>query len=335
MKKGDLYKSQEFIDYLINERTIGADSAQSYENYVRGMIKHFNIGDTFNQDVARGEWSLLHLNNILERLCIKSADSKSINHWKTGLRAYIKFIDHLNIDQMDDVTFTDNEEPIQIEIESEYYFSKSDLEEIFNFRITTQERLSGDLIFPIRLIKKLFYKSSKEDREYFDNWLFNVVGNIELKTSDKTFKFKDINGISIVNNKDNKDNKDTVNYVNYKSSNLPLCSMTAEGTIVNMKCNTLKSIVIDHIKPMKLVLLENASRLNGLKELTDEIKPHISSLTGKEAIKAAAARGRVILPALLSDHTIIEKLKNDLTLIGSMPIQLMDSKENSKKRAIY
>ena len=332
MKKGDLYKSQEFIDYLIKERTIGADSAQSYENYVRGMIKYFNLGDTFNQDVARGEWSLSYLNNLHEKLCRKSVDSKSINHWKTGLSAYAKFIDHLNMDQLDDVTFTDNEEPIQIEIESEYYFSKSDLEGNFNFRITTQERLSGDLIFPIRLIKQLFYKSSKEDREYFDNWLFNVVANIELKTSNKTFKLKDINGISIVNSKEN---KDTVNYINYKDSNLPLCSMTAEGTIVNMKCNTLKGIVIDHIKPMKLVLLENASRLSGLKELTDKIKPHISSLTGKEAIKAAAARGRVILPALLSDHTIIEKLKNDLTLIGSMPIQLMDSKENSKKRAKY
>lgn len=332
MKKGDLYKSQEFIDYLINERMIIADSAQSYEVYVRGIIKYFNLDDTFNQDAARGEWSLLHLNNLYERLCSKSVDSKSASNWKTGLSAYIKFIDHLNMDQTDDVTFTDNEEPIQIEIESEYYFSKDDLEKNFNLRITTQERLSGDLIFPIRLIKKLFYKSSKEDREYFDNWLFNVVENIELKTSNKTLKFKDIDGISIVNSKDN---KGAVNYVNYKGSNLPLCSMTAEGTIVNMECNTLKGIVIDHTKPMKLVLLENASRLNGLKELTDKIKPHISSLTGKEQAKAAAARGRVILPALLSDHTIIEKLKNDLTLIGSMPIQLMDSKENSKKSARY
>ncbi|MDR1097193.1 MAG: hypothetical protein LBL57_03575 [Tannerella sp.] len=212
---------------------------------------------------------------------------------------------------------------------TECYFSKTDLYEIFSHRLYTQNRPHHKISFPIRAIKSLLYKKSKEDRIFIDEWIKKQIDETIVITKEKEFKFRDIKALSI---------DDGVVKVYAEGEVFELYSRTWDGTgkfeMKNIK--SLGQIVLDHITSKRTLLNDLSSedgdekdnKLPVLCGMTERIYRNINITNEKAYIQ----RISVLLKYSAFERVDIPALKKELELIGSqIHLQLMESKENAKK----
>jgi len=354
---------KEFISYLINEEDYSIGSANSYASYVSSAHKHiirlylkkdfFGSIDIFYKDNFRDE--LEDLFDISINLTLKFSDITIKNKYCAGLREYKYFLLDIFDNPYDNEVYIpeylkkqiaiedvilakEDKDIIQFrrEIEEEYKtkfeIDKESLISNFRFRMITQDRLYGDVYFPIRLIKKIFYKN--DAKQIFDKFISDQIENIKIYNSSNNsfYLLKNIESLLI------------------DESNQVKCSISAklddfslignvftelgeEGKFDLFKANSLRDVAIDHIFPMKDILLLHKKELTGLSKLTSILKEKGLVKSGKEAVKQLAFIGNQIIDDQVLDYNDMQLLTNDLLFLGNkLHLQLMSSKENLQKK---
>ncbi|GEM_PF-1064982 len=348
------YLRKEFISYLINEENFTVGSANSYASYVSSaqkqiLNKHQEV-DFFKSIETLYKADLcIELEDFLDisiNLVRKFTDTVNKNKYSAGLTEYKYFlIDKFEIPNESE-QFTNKNPPVtianeviekirkEIENESETVFEidKNSLIANFRFRMITQDRLYGDVYFPIRLLKKIFYKD-KENKVIFDEFILNQIENIKIFNSKNKGSYsilKSIDSLSI----------DTNNQVQCGIVAGDIClqgliytELGDEGTYELFTAKKLREIAIDHIVPMKDLLNEYKNQLTGLLNLTNILKERGLIKSGKDSIKQLAVIGNQLFDEEILTDNDINLLKIDLKFLGSkIHLQLMSSKENLKKK---
>ncbi|MBC5833505.1 hypothetical protein G6N05_01265 [Flavobacterium sp. F372] len=364
----NFFLRKEFINYLINEESFTVGSAKSYASYVSSAIKN-TLNDNLKIDFfGKIEEHFINSNNSDEiedllNLCISIIHKKTINEnkskYKSGLSEYKSFLISLKFDidlcsiytssevfsklnliektecidlkinlgenNSDDLglvirEITDENEFIDFEIDKVSLISN------FKMRMITQDRLYGDVYFPIRFLKKIFYQKN-ENKVFFDKFILNQIEEIKIFTSNsgEFILLKNIEGISIKKDKvyvETLENKHRLVYT----------ELAIENQYDILSVPTLRKIAIDHVVPMKSLLLDFKDKLNGLYNLTELLKSKGITKSGKESIKQLAKIGNEIIDSDLLLDDEINLIKEDFTFLkDKLELQLMCAKSNLEK----
>jgi len=326
------YLRKEFVLWLVNENGFTLGSAKSYSSYVSSANRLLQE-DFFNLIKTSIENKEYIVTNDLIDECIVAIntslqDKANKSKLKNGLIKYKEFL-------LEDKELFEDEETIippkktitkktKVNKAKSDVFYKDDLIKNFQFRITTQDRIYGNVFFPISFLKKLFYYN--DERDFFDKWTKNQIENIKLHISnDKYVLLKKVEKLEFENNKV---------YISYGSKKDELLSEVIDSDIkMPIERNSLRNVVIDHIVPMKKILSSN--RFEGLSFITDKIRSceHFSKkLSGKDLLKNVKEVGNRLLEEDLFLVDKLEYLKKDLELIsGRENLQLMDAIQNLNK----
>lgn len=195
----------------------------------------------------------------------------------------------------------------------------------FKFRMITQDRFYGEIFFPISYIKTLLYRNGQ--KKYFDKWIDDQLDFIDILCEKDKNKLKDISELKFIVSKENSEVSITVNK-QIKIVYTPNALGTQQFPLSSI---SLKRISIDHINPMKKILLENVKSLPQLGIITSQLKKIANHHATAKGYKAA---GTTLLNRSQQNNIDIDLLMIELDLIKSYTkLQLMDKLENLKKSA--
>ncbi|MCB9425895.1 MAG: hypothetical protein H6584_02530 [Flavobacteriales bacterium] len=329
---------EEFNEWLCENFTEG--SSKSYISYVNSSLKLIskktpkdNVVKMINEYVSNKE--ILFVEYLLDNCisyAIKYSDDSVKSKYKNGLLQYKFFLieklsDNELIDTSASEIISENQEPKGIRlIDEDLIFDNETLRKNFTFRLLTQDRIYGDVYFPISFIKKLFYQS-KGNKEYFNLWVENQIDNIKLYTENsEIINFNKIQSLNI----------SIANEVSFNSDNKSFVLYTENGyssDLEPLKTDALRNIVIDHVKPMKEILLEYKTNFKSLNKLTEKINStKLLKGSGKELLKNMKKAGNLLIEKKVISLEDVEDLKKDLEFLTThIDLKLMCSKENLKK----
>lgn len=218
-------------------------------------------------------------------------------------------------------------------------FKLEDIKKNFSFRLITQNRLGGkqNIIFPISLLKILFYNSERDTyiprqqnknskgKKEFDEMIDKMIDNIYLPVENDYVQVKDITEMKISEECD----------VFVKVKELGYLQLYTRNENLNkrepMKAKNLNDFHIDHQPLISEHLEHNVDKYNGLRELTKII----NQIKGKKKLNTSNCR-TIFSKALITKFDpikeLIPKLKIDLNDISNMRLEIMYSKYNLKKK---
>lgn len=353
-----MFQREEFKQWLINFNNLPVKSADSYVSYVAGVNNQFIIeGDSMCDLVEKFytedkplmiDATISNVHNQLYRsdICKITGKAKgTVENWRTGLLTYKEFFSTITNEVEEDETINDFlEEELKVDVlcsEAKpelaelvekankietitYLYTANQLMANFTFRMITQDRFYGELFFPISYLKRFFYLNGQD--KYFDKWISDQISDIDILCANETHKLKDISELKLeVSNE-----KSEVSITVKNSEKIVYSPSAFSKELFPLSTGSLKRIAIDHIHPMKKILIENIESLPQLGILTRQLKGIARKATAKE-YKAA---GTVLLNQPPLDQINFDLLKIELDLIKSQTkLQLMDKMENLKKRA--
>jgi hypothetical protein len=196
----------------------------------------------------------------------------------------------------------------------------------------TQDRLYGDVYFPIRLIKKIFYKD-KSKKAIFDKFILNQIENIKIFNSNNKSSYSVLKNIDSLSIDSNNQVYCTICSNDFCLQGLVYTELEIENNFDFFLANSLREIAIDHIVPMKTLLDLYKNQLPGLVYLTNFLKERGLIKSGKDSIKQLAIIGNQLIDEEILTDNDFKLLENDLTFLGNkIQLQLMSSKENLKKK---
>lgn len=204
-------------------------------------------------------------------------------------------------------------------------FQKEELESNFFLRLTTQDRLYNFLYFPISVLKKIFYKSSTSNRDFFNDWINKQISSIQFITNEKIIYFSDIKELKIKNAKVFITSNENIECLLHTK-------IAGKDLTKEIQTDSLKKISIDHIVPFEKVLNNLKDELPVLSSLNQKL---IELNNGFEISnrKELKVPGNLFIDTInLSDKNFSD-LKKELNLISSnLTLQIMDCTENLKKK---
>jgi hypothetical protein len=329
---------KEFNEWLCENFTEG--SSKSYISYVNSSLKLINeklsendifemindfVSDKDNQCV---EFILQNCISYVTKYCDDNVKSK----YKNGLLQYMLFLGDTLVEtdfnnSVENETISENKVLDSIKLKNEdLLFDSETLKNNFTFRLLTQDRIYGEVYFPISFIKKLFYQE-KQNQKYFDSWVNNQIDNIKLyNEKSKIVSFKEIKNLRI----------STAKEVFFDSDNKTHVLYTENGYTFEMeqlKTYALRNVVIDHVKPMKDILSQNKEKLKALSKITEQLNgTKLLKGSGKELLKNVKKAGNFLIEKKMISSEDIDELKKDLEFLSTqIDLKLMCSKENLKK----
>lgn len=321
---------------------ISSDIIEGETNLFELLKVHVESGDTFGMDNA--------IINIINELYEKNIDKKlntpisTIGKWRSALFQYREFLyDYIEtkidtieeenkiteennvIENFEDFnlieTSSEDSETIIVGLEemSDFVYSKNDLYKNFRFRIITQDRFYNQIFYPIRFIKRFLY--SRGEKQFIDQWVENLLDNIEVHLDNHKIKLKEITELSISNRKV---------FVKHDGISKQVFTKLSDNIkLAPFNVKQLSKIAIDHEKPLFHIMLENMENLKTFDEITVELKKHLSGTVNPKKLKLAY---NIVLNSDIINHLNIENLKKELDFLSSKTnLQLMDSGENGSK----
>ncbi|OBX22594.1 hypothetical protein [Bizionia sp. APA-3] len=156
---------------MIDNNITSKASAISYCSYVNSVNNNNDL--YFNNkllEIHKNEISQNYSELIEEVLQILTAKDfykkinkadKTISNWKSGFRAYGEFlVNNFQFEDEGTIAYEIDDESLLMDYKISY--TKQDLFKNFTLRLITQDRLSGEVYFPISFIKKIFYKTNNK-----------------------------------------------------------------------------------------------------------------------------------------------------------------------------
>lgn len=358
---------EEFKNWLLKVVGLPLPTVNSYLSYVAGADKTFgishegseeetNLFEVLSKLVKNGDYfgmdsAIIAVINELQQEKIEEklrTPLNTIRNWKSGLFQYREFL-YSHIETQNDST--ENTETIENEIDKNelstpnyesfnlieddsdvfialgvkgdhlnYTFTSEDLYKIFTFRIITQDRFYKDIFYPISFIKRFLYK--KGEKLYLDNWVRRLLDNVQINLEDEQIMLREIASLEIINQKV---------YVTHKGiSKIALTKLSNNETLLPFEVKALRSIAIDHDKPLYNIMLENSNHLPTFIEITSELKKYLRGTINPSKLKKANNK---VLNSEYINFLNIENLKKELDfLLSKTSLQLMDSKQNLIKK---
>lgn len=343
----DYYQKRAYELWLLdNNLSIG--SSRSYVSNLNQLFKALKS----KGEIDWGKWvdkgaSEIIVNQINTILCLLYDEQtentlgfelKRLGDIKSALHAYARFLLELSAeneekceaDSEEEIGSGENAEEI-ISFQSadkDLFFDAEQIKLNYILRLITQDRPYKPVCFPISVLKKLFYQCP-DGKKFFDNWINNHICKIKLHVSrdgQKVITFDKMKELVI-----RKDQ--TVKIYGEDGSQNDLYTPLAESEgYEKMKVSVFKDIVIDHIRPMKDILCQNASQLPVLMKITEAMeKINKGPLSGRKNLVRV---GNILLANGSLQTEAIGDLIVELQLIGNQTeLQLMEKRENSKKSA--
>lgn len=349
---------ERFADWLKEEMEMTPESAASYVSYVAGAnerILKLHLSKSMF-DIVQIEIETGKVQNIEERfdqfitILNQEIHQKSpaipvntLRNYRSGLRQYCSFLilvlqgdEYIQGITSENIEDDENIQEIESSFESvkgrteDIILTYKDLEAYFMFRLMTQDRCYGEVYFPIRLLKKIFYKQ-RVSRKYLDDWMIHHIANIQVHTNCGTICLRDIDEITISGIKTPqgnvrllcKDGKEKMLYTRVGD----------QETEKPQEAGSLRHIAIDHIRPMKMILNDNIQQLPTLKHITSLM---VEVNGGKVSPKDIIRVSNVIFYSGKITPEHIPALTQELEFIkGCTALQLMDAKENLIKKAKF
>lgn len=340
--KSRFFLKEEFTKWLIEEVKIKANAADSYCSYVSSVDNTISLIDKKGEKHSLFEVVEKHIKNeeyiasIVEYFITelnKEGISETIKHplstisnWKTGLSRYREFLieyitDNVDLtDQGDDIVVAEEEQDIvSFSEDANYVYSKEYLYGNFKLRLITQDRYYSDILYPIGLVKRLFYFNG--EKVYFDKWIENMLDNVDVLLDSKQIKLKSISDIEIRH-------RNVYACIDGKKE-VVFTESLSHGKATPFQVINLEQISLDHKTALHRVMNENIDQLPVLQQLTTQIRKQIKGNITYKKMKATYT------PIMKSDFVKsinIADLKSELEFISSKTdMQLMDRVENTKK----
>jgi hypothetical protein len=341
---------RDFIQYLQEEENYTTGSSNSYASYVASANKTILKGrferdffEIVNECVNKfDDCGIEDLLDLAISIVLKEGDDKNKSKYKSGLLEYKYFLmfsikngslpENIEVLENQNQVETDSEMHFKIKkIEEEgkvdnLVYDKETLADNFTFRMISQDRLYGDVYFPIRFLKKIFYRD-KDTKNYFKTMIISQIEDIRMYIDEFEFiAFKEIDTLEI----------DTEGNVFLTHNNIRSRLFTEDGYSglkIPLTSFSLRNIVIDHVKPMKEILTENITNLSALLEITNKFKSHGGLKgSGKELQKSFNTVGNQFIDDEIFSLEEVYRIKYDLDFIDNhIKLQLMDWKENLRK----
>ncbi len=344
MKARDFFLRTDFKKWLDAENKLKGGGSSSYVSNLASFFTSYSnqLLEEAQFETLIDEGNLLEIQDVIDSMyTIVNLEKHNLNSIlpkaKLGdigsaLRKYEFFL----IEYANEIGKAGDEIAIESEITEVKYLESilplskvkkihlevDDIKANFTNRLISQDRPYGNVYFPISIIKKLFYRNAQ--RVYFDKWNNEQIDKIRFHTIDKILTINDIKSLKI-----DTDGSVILDCIDGQSRSL-FTKLADNKTITQMYVSKFSQVVIDHIVPMKEILLKNEEKLFGLAEITKSFKKHSPISTRKDIVRI----GNKLLTEKIIDFNIISLLKSDLEVIGTdKELQLMEGKQNSFKRA--
>lgn len=327
MKINRFFEESNFHSWLIDNNITSPSSASSYCTYVNSAnnILQFNkeLQDIYNYQISKSYTEIIE--EVLQVLSEKNYDKRinkaksTIGNWKSGFRAYGEYLISNFEAENEDLT-NDEISNKSLLINYNTSYTKQDLYKIFTFRLITQDRLSGEIYFPISFIKRIFYKTG--NKAYLDKWTKKILDNTVIHLENNELKLKQISNLYFDAEGVKTEVKQKLYHVYTKHSN------NVDKSPFETK--ELRKIALDHDKPMLQIMNNLGSELVELQNMTSIINEKLKNrkLNRPELSKISNS----LFSDLYLDTVNIDQLKSDMDLIGEhTKLQLMDANINSKK----
>lgn len=365
-----LFAEDDFLHWLIYTDNKGVSSAQSYVSRLKRLNRivsdkcsavlpkgcdAFSLIPKYLRE-HKGEEAVRFLFALDEKLTnkIRQNDASlmpvdALRNSVSSLRKYTKFLIEEYIDDISDNnedSADDMKETSAIGGDTSiltYDYEK--LEQIFHFRLITQDRMSNgkDVFFPIDIIKRLFRLSekvssksnaNKGDYKWFNRWIDNCIAEIVVATDKGNFIMADLsefNAITI-----NTATKEvTVKLQNGETAQMQTLTVEEASPIQLMKANKLSKIHIDHVPPISDILSENISSLPAMVRLTEIIRNVANASNLPIITKNFSEIARKVVNSkeyIMEMMELIPNLKDEMELIREKTtLQLMEAECNLKK----
>jgi hypothetical protein len=349
-KKEYFYLNQEFIHWLIEATAISNDSAKSYGSYLQSAFQKLKaksqisgkqehlyfeqikaavqaVNEELTKDAVVTLFQYLCKNGIEEEL---QYAKKYIQNWRSALMQYGEFLvewiaentkDEIQVNIENEILFTVNN---ALAIEDTVTFDKSNLYKIFTLRLLSQDRFYNDIYFPISLIKKVFYK--RKQKKAFDSCMNKMLDHTKIFYEDGYYLLKDISQLYFREGKV---------YLTHKNKDFAVYTKMADNiTITAVITQQMRSIVLDHDKPMLTIMTEKIAELTVFKAITEAIKSYAAG--GKIDRKVLGKISKQMFADGFTDQIELQSLERELNHIcEDTALQLMDTKQNASKGASY
>lgn len=332
---------KEFNKWLCENFTEG--SSKSYMSYVNSSLKLINekvpknnVIKMINEYVSKKDTMCVEffLENCISYV-IKYCGDNVRNKFKNGLLQYKFFLTEILTE--DELVYSSEYEIILEDQKSEtlrlkdedLLFDNDTLKKNFIFRLLTQDRIYGEIYFPISVIKKLLYKHN--ETQFFDSWIENQINNIKFYTNNsEIILFENVKSLSISTSKEVIFYTNEGKYILYTQN-----GYTKETE--PLKTFALRNIAIDHVKPMKEILSDEKENLKALAKITKLLnETKLLTGSGKELLKNVKKAGNLLIETNSIDNNDIISLKKDLEYLSrQIDLKLMCSKENLKKNKSF
>ena len=215
-------------------------------------------------------------------------------------------------------------------------YKKGKLEKIFLSRLTTQDRVYENILYPARLLNKVFNNSPY--KEQYKELLYYVIGNARLiiGKDGETKPLDDITGISIEISQ-----KNGVTVDCGTRTHLKLFTEGKTGIIELSAKKGVQDLSLDHDTPLENIINANAKAFPQLMKLSEIIASHEGCkstdyrkhLSGAQNIKNWTKKVYNDCSTMLLDPTFLQDLFAEMETLYKKEIKLtvMHAADNSAK----
>ena len=283
------------------------------------------------------------IRNAKKGVCTFGVCWKTLTNFRSGFRSFMEF---LGIEREYDRSYNRQSEeeektdkPRQSSIISQLgfhpdtlVFTHKQMYRTFKSRLKTQDRFFENIIYPIRLLSKVFNDFGK-DAEYND-LLESIIEQIKFKVSTESIivDFNNIKSLRI----DFTDEESSCSVNSGKDKKLVYTEYFENGQCTGVRPITptsFRDISLDHDTPMHSLLEDNLQKYPALKELSDDIGCFYHSVDNYNDLRQYR---NDICRNYYEQHIFTQEEVENLfidfkNLHKEISLTIMDCKENSRK----
>jgi hypothetical protein len=360
MKK-PFYLQEEFKQWMFTELKVSGETATSYFEYIEEANSKYllfaeadnsksDLFEMLDSHVPYGNWSrmddailyiiqFLNIKDITEKM---SVSNDSLRNWVEALFHYRDFLDfymETKINPMKESNFDDDDDDDDYAVFSGYKFdfiekeestktenlnlcsvySLTDLCKILKLRISYQDMYNHPVYYPLNLIKQILWL--KGEKPFFENFIKNLVDNIDIHVANKKVKFKIISKIEINNGQV---------IVRHKGTNEKIFTKLSDNkTFKPFVANSFNGIAIDYEIPLLEILDLYKKEFSVISSISAELQECNKDVECPNELKIIS---REILQSEFANCLNIDNLKSELQFLSSkLKLQLMDREERRMK----
>lgn len=339
MKKFVIPFEQDFIDYLVNVLDFTPESAKAYCSRLRRVLDEFakqqKIPDFDALLMSLCEYDVPNALKVLDAVSVwaisykdkskKNIPDEPLDDCRTAVERYKEFLYFKNQSGILDADSAFERLKAICKKYSDKSYSKRELKRAIKNGRVTEDRLTGDMYYPIRLIQKIF-RGDTFISDYFDKMIENIRIRIDSNGGYVTVNdLADDNAMEITSK--------GVSITLKDGSMKNVYTSNPSGKIKPLKVSTKEDIHADHDTPISKELTRD--KYPSLARLTDMMKTHQAKSSTK--VKWDKETMDVFIKENEAEiNNLKSGLKEDLQkLLEDMVLILMSGSANLKKGNRY